>query len=267
VVAVALALLLLNDANVRPFDLMELLAEGERYVGLRGGGMDQAVILGAHRGSALCVSFAPLRLELVPVPSDWRIIVAHSMERAEKSGAARNSYNARTSECQEALESMLDHLGVRGSINGYRDLIDEVGPASLLETASGHLEGELFQRFRHVVTEADRVLEGVRALEGGDLAGFGPLLCDSHRSLRDDYAVSTPALDEITEIAMAAGAAGARLTGAGLGGCAVVACTGDKEQQVLGALRTRFYERRQVENLDDILFVVQASDGARLVPI
>src|SRR4028118_874383 len=85
----------------------------------------------------------------------------------------------------------------------------------------GRLSGDELKRARHVVRENDRVLEDtVRALRKGDFAAFGRLMYDSHFSLRDDFEVSTPELDAFVETAREAGAPGARLTGAGFGGCA-----------------------------------------------
>src|SRR5262249_28787444 len=86
-----------------------------------------------------------------------------------------------------------------------------------------------------------RVMECVAAMEAGDPERFGRLLLDSHASLRDRLHVSSPALDRLVEAAMAAGALGARLTGAGFGGCAVVLCRASDRDQVRATLTERFY--------------------------
>src|SRR5204863_289030 len=78
------------------------LGRGERYVGTAGGGMDQAIILGAQAGCASRIDFHPLRLTPTAVPADWQFIVAWSLVHAEKSGAARQAYNERTRQCDEA---------------------------------------------------------------------------------------------------------------------------------------------------------------------
>src|SRR2546423_11093679 len=96
VVAMALALLHANRMTAAPLELMELLGRGERYVGTAGGGMDQAIILGARAGCASRIDFHPLRLTPTAVPGDWQFIVAWSLVHAEKSGAARQAYNERT---------------------------------------------------------------------------------------------------------------------------------------------------------------------------
>src|SRR5690606_34117854 len=89
---------------------------------------------------------------------------------------------------------------------------------------------------RHVVTENRRVLDFVAACEAGDLAALGPLLAASHASLRDDFEVSTPALDQLVDrLAATPGVLGARLPGAGFGGCAVALCEAGAAERVVAA--------------------------------
>jgi len=97
---------------------------------------------------------------------------------------------------------------------------------------------------------------------------FGQLMTSSHRSLRDDYEVSCPELDELVEISLDAGACGARLTGAGMGGCAVALCRKESAELVLAALRRHYYEDRTFDGaLSDQLLLAQPSDGASLVEL
>src|SRR5256886_8064273 len=95
-VAMALAIMHANGVSVPSLELMELLGRGERYVGTAGGGMDQAIILGARAGGASRIDFHPLRLTPTAVPGDWQFLVAWSLVHAEKSGGARQAYNERT---------------------------------------------------------------------------------------------------------------------------------------------------------------------------
>ena len=206
-----------------------------------------------------------MQLELVPVPSAWQFIAAHSLEDASKSAGAREVYNTRTKESAQAFRSIADAFGLDASIRDYGALIEEVGPEPLLREAERILDATLFRRVRHIVTETDRVFDAVGALSRADLSTFGPLLCDSHRSLRDDYEVSTSNLDELVETAVASGASGARLTGAGFGGCAIVACDVTSTTDVLEGLTARFYERRKdVGEIDAVLFPVQPAAGAHV---
>lgn len=273
VVACALALLESNSRELGPagIDRRELarrLAAGERFVGVRGGGMDQAVCLLAREGHALRIAFDPLRTAPVPVPPSWRFVVAHSLERAPKSGSARELYNRRTEECAEALGAAAARLAGRTAAGGpppaYARLLATQGLSALVALAS-ELPEPLDRRFRHVVSEAARVDEAERALREEDLGRFGTVLLDGHRSLRDDYEVSTPSLDELVELAVEAGAAGARLTGAGLGGCVLVVCEADRQPAVLAGLEAGFYADRSFEGaLRNRLFAVRPSEGARV---
>jgi len=267
VIGVALALLGANDRTWDPIPLAELMAMAERYTGTQGGGMDQAICAGAVEGTASRVDFAPLRITPVPVPADWRFVVAHSLSRAEKSGGAQMTYNRRTVECREALERVEQALGSGGrSGRGYRALLAEHQPAALVEIGEQVLAGDLLKRFRHVVTEADRVRRAEAALRASDHATFGALLSASHASLRDDYEVSSPALDELVGIAEQAGAVGARLTGAGMGGCIIAAAPANAVGGVLDRLRAEFYLPRAPKGpLGDHLFLADPAGGATVI--
>ena len=264
VIGVALALLGANDRTWDPVPLAELMARAERYTGTQGGGMDQAICAGAVAGTASRVDFAPLRITPVPVPTDWRFVVAHSLSRAEKSGGAQQTYNRRTVECREALERVAHAIGSSGgSGRGYRDLLAAHHATELVAIGARVLEGDLLKRFRHVVTEADRVRRAEAALRASDLATFGALLSASHASLRDDYEVSSPALDELVGIAERAGAVGARLTGAGMGGCIIAAARAREVEGVLDRLRAEFYlPRAPTGPLGDHLFLADPAGGA-----
>lgn len=263
VVGCALALLAANGSELADrVDLMELLAGSEQYVGTAGGGMDQAICLGARRGFAMRITFDPLRLTALPVPPRWRFVIAYSIVRAAKSGAAQEAYNRRRSDCERALEIMIDHFGRRGAITTYAGLLMDRSVNELLETARGILDPVLAQRFRHVVTEARRVFRAEAALLADDAALFGRAMNESHRSLRDDYEVSSAALDRLVELALAGGAAGARLTGAGFGGSIVALATDANLDAVLDRLAEFYDERSSGDALAPHLFVAQPSDAA-----
>jgi len=256
VVASALALLGVNDVDV-PYDVLaELLPKAERYVGTLSGGMDQAASLLARAGNALRIDFFPLRVRTVPLPAGYRVVVCHSLVHAEKSGAARHAYNQRVIECRlvtRVLERLLGTSLPRGlstlgdlvALFPNRSLLDflpcltaqvpdrpldirEI--AALIGTCPDRLrdacggvaeEFVLLRRARHVFSEAERVNAAEEALRAGDTAAFGRLMDASHTSCRNDYDVSCPELEELIRIAKEAGAVGARLTGAGFGGCTV----------------------------------------------
>lgn len=264
VIATALALAASGKSEVDPIELAELMASAEQYVGTRGGGMDQAICSGARAGCAARVEFAPLRLEPVPVPESWRFVVAHSLVQAHKAGCARQAYNHRRAETEEARALVAGHLSLPVSeVASYRDLLERVSGREALAGGEACLRGDLLKRFRHVVTEHARVTRAEVAMRSGSLTGFGLLMNGSHASLTEDYEVSIPELDELVGIARDAGAVGARLTGAGMGGCIVALCATDTVDEVLQAIRDRFYAARgQLDDLDDHLFVAEPAAGA-----
>jgi galactokinase len=272
-VASALAALHANDVWTEKMELAVVLADAEHYVGTRGGGMDQAICLAARRNSASRIDFDPLRLTAHPIPPEWHFIVAFSLARAEKSGEARATYNLRTDQCQQALQQMVEALGHSGTIDSYPDLMAEHQPNELIARAGDILEDEtLMRRFVHVVSEGMRVRQAEKALLAYDMRAFGNLMSESHESLRDAFEVSTAELDELVDIAQRAGAVGARLTGAGLGGCVVALCPENRSKKVLKALANRFYKKRNNKRylggaLEDLLFVVEPSAGASVTPL
>jgi galactokinase len=230
--------------------------------------MDQAISLGGRRNTAFKIDFDPLRLAATAVPASWRFVVASSLVKAPKSGSARDVYNTRTRECAAALEQICDRPEVPETVSSYQSLIAALPLGEILAIAERTLPETLLMRFRHTVTEAARVEDARAAMIGDDSVTFGELMTSSHRSLRNDYEVSCPELDEIVEICVDSGARGARLTGAGLGGCAVALCGEDSAESVLAALESRYYDGREIEgSIGDYLLVAQPSDGASLVEL
>src|SRR5262249_10458453 len=152
------------------------MARAEQYVGTRSGGMDQAICAAARRGYAAKIDFEPLRVEHVAVPSGWRFVVAHSLVLADKSGSARAAYNARRAECERALALVCTSIG---SESDYRSLLERHGAAELVRIGARALDGTLRRRFRHAVSEAERVDAARRALLARDADRFGRLMDES----------------------------------------------------------------------------------------
>lgn len=259
VVGTALAALAGGCDTPDPLPLASLLAKAEHYAGARGGGMDQAAILAGRAGHALRIAFDPLQVRYVRIPSGWSFVVAHSLVTAEKGGAARDTYNAR----RTAVERALDELGA--SAAGYPKLVADGSAEELIARAAGILGPELLGRFRHVITEAARVERAEAAMRSDDAAAFGRLMCESHESLRTDFEVSTEALDALVETAMTAGALGARVTGAGLGGFIIALVPSREHAEFLERLESSFYHPRGTRVDGSVLFTVQAADGARVL--
>jgi galactokinase len=214
-VAITLALLRANGHRPTFDELMDVLPDGEQFVGTRGGGMDHAASLGSRAGHASLINFNPVTIRHVPVPHNWAFLAANSLVRAEKSGPAREEYNAR-----------------RNATLTARDKAADGEPLTPLEE----------EAYRHVTTEAQRVTQAVAAMEGGDAPAFGRLLLESHASLRDRLRVSCAPLDRLVEAAIEAGALGARLTGAGFGGCVVVLARRGDLDRVRDGIASRFYD-------------------------
>lgn len=175
-----------------------------KYVGVRCGIMDQMASSVGRLGYALFLDTQNLTTQLAPLPPGYRVAVVDS---AVPRRLAESGYNTRRSECEQACEL----LGVQS--------LRELTPTDLPRISA--LPEPYGRRARHVVTENQRVLDGAKALEQGDIQRFGELMVASHISLRDDYEVSIPELDQLVEAELRHGAIGARLTGAGFGGSTV----------------------------------------------
>jgi len=263
VVAVAMALIHVNELAIEPTNLMRLLARGERYVGTQGGGMDQAISIGARQDHAALINFDPIALEYVRVPAGWRFVVASTLVPAQKSGPAQQAYNQRTIECRRALELVADRLGEAPGLVSYGGLMTKYPRDALDAAASVELDDVLERRFRHVIREGDRVRQAVGAMQAGEVDRFGELMNASHESLRADYEVSSSELDHVVRTARKHGAAGSRLTGAGFGGCVVILCRDDGVSEVMEGLRRDFYSERLAGSPEpDHLFRVSAAAGA-----
>jgi galactokinase len=145
------------------------------------------------------------------VPDDVRLVICNTMV---KHALASGEYNVCRAECEEGVRELSRSLP---GITALRDVSLED-----LERFGHGLPDPIFRRCRHVVGENARTVEAAVALERGDLAAFGRLMDDSHRSLRDDYEVSCAELDVMVELARKLpGLYGARMTGGGFGGCTV----------------------------------------------
>jgi galactokinase len=160
----------------------------------------------------LRIDFRPLRTRAIALPPELVVLVAPSGVVAEKSGAAQAAYNQRVAECARAA-------GLLGAPAG--GLLADVPGERRAERAAAFADPLLARRARFVFEEAARVEEAERCLARGEIEALGRLLDASHAGLRDLYEVSHPMVDALVLELRAAGAAGARIVGAGFGGCAV----------------------------------------------
>jgi galactokinase len=226
------ALVALSGLTIDPTELALLAQRAENdFVGVPSGAMDQlASMLGAD-GHALFIDIRSL--EIRPVPFD---LAAHGLALLVTDTRAPHSltdgaYAERRGACEEAATA----LGVRA----LRDL--EV--ARLVDPDVAALDPVVVRRVRHVVTENARVLAAVALLTDGDPRALGPLLTASHASLREDYEVSSDELDLAVDTALAHGALGARMTGAGFGGSTIALVAAERADAVAAEIAAAF-ERR-----------------------
>ena len=196
-----------GDADLSPVTAARLAQRVENEVlGVPCGIMDQMAVAIAQPGEALALDTRDLSHETIPLPDTHRFVILHSgVRRALNEGR----YAERRAECEAAAAALgVPHL--------CRMSTDEAERAACLPEP-------LAARSRHCRTEHARTVAAAAALRARDMPRFGELMTRSHASLRDDFAVSVPAVDALVETALTAGALGARMTGGGFGGC-IVAC-------------------------------------------
>jgi galactokinase len=214
-IEVACALAFCPEALKRPGrrELALICQRAEnRFVGVNCGIMDQFVSLHAEDDRAVLIDCRSLDYKLLPLDtSRVRVMVCNTMVHHELGSSA---YNERRSTCELASRQLNDRLG---DVRQLRD----VTSVQLADHADA-LDELTYRRARHVVTEDERALAAVAALTEGRYEEFGALMNASHESLREDYEVSCRELDLMVEIARRQpGTLGARMTGAGFGGCTV----------------------------------------------
>jgi galactokinase len=252
-VGFAQAFIALADREVDLMTLAQLAQEGEnQYVGVHSGIMDQFACLFGQEQHALYLDTRSLAWEPVPLPPDVAIVVADSQVPRELAGSA---YNDRRQACQQAVHVLQTNLPV---IKSLRDVT--VGDFNQFANT---LPAVVRKRARHVVEEIARVEESVILLKQGDVSGFGALMAAGHESLRDLYEVSTPELDALVEIALRQpGCYGARLTGAGFGGCTVNLVREANVTDFMASLSREYQERTGKEAK---LYHCHAARGAHIL--
>jgi len=202
----------LNGLEIDPVEAAYLGRRAENeFVGVQCGVMDHFVACLGEHGRALFIDCRTNEHRLIDMQPTHRVVIVNTMVQRSLAGSA---YNERRAECMEAVSIISKH---DPEVKALRD----VSPEMLVEHWDT-LSTVIQQRARHVVTENQRVLDAVGLLEAGDAEGFGDLMYDSHESLRYDYEVSCEELDALVDATMDMDeVVGARMTGAGFGGCTV----------------------------------------------
>ena len=296
-VVATMALAHANGLDVNGQALAALASEAEWYVGTRGGIMDQFASVLGRGGHALFLDCRPVapgryRLERIPLPSGYRLVVCNTGVRHENT---RSEFNTRVFECRVGAHIIRDQfpqvrhlrdvcpetLGLTPTEVGA--LIEELLPAEVegqrlvdsgvVDAVAGDMPasfrvepGRLYrvrQRCRHVVTENQRVLDSAVALRAGDMARFGSLMDAAHASARDDYEVSIPEVEHMVRAARSGpGCVGARITGAGWGGCVVAAVAEDLVADFAATVAERY---RAATSMDADIMVCNSATGAQVV--
>ncbi len=242
-VATAFALDRAWNLKLETMDRVECALRAERgFVGVQCGIMDPYAVGLAKPACLLWLDCKDASWEYVSFPFErYAIGVADSGVRRE---LARGEFNLRVSQSRAAFEHLRAHFP---SADCLRDI-----PVAVLDEHGAGLDPVLRLRARHVLTEVDRTLRAREAVSRGDIDELGELMAATHASLRDHYQVSVPELDCITDAANACpGVAGARLTGAGFGGCAVLIVERGAESAaadaVAGAFERRFSRSPRID--------------------
>ena len=247
-VASALVFQGLSGFEFTPVETAKLCQKAENeFVGMRCGIMDQFACCLGRENSAVFLDCRTLDFSHVPLDDDIRIVICNTGVRRE---LASSEYNMRRAECEKAA-----------GLLGVPDL-SRVS-AGELEEKAGSLPEVLLKRAGHVVSENGRVLKAVEALKGGRFGELKELFSSSHASLRDDFEVSCPELDLMVRLASEVrGVFGARMTGAGFGGCAVSLVRAESVDEFLEAVPGKY---RLQTGIEPEIYVCRAVGGAGII--
>jgi galactokinase len=243
--ALAKAFAVAGDWKWEPQKMARLCQKAENeWVGMNCGIMDQTISALGQKGHALFLDCRSLETKQVALPDSLDVAV---MDTGTRHKLVDSAYNERRSQCEEAAAFF--------EVVALRDLSLEKLLASEKE-----LDPLVFRRARHVVCENDRVLNFINALEGGMHEKAGQLMNESHASLRNDFEVSSEALDLITNCArQTPGCYGARMTGGGFGGCGVALVDSSKSKEFSEAVETGY---KASGGKNGMIYICSASEGA-----
>jgi galactokinase len=244
--ALVRALLGLSGETIDPVKaaLLGQAAENQ-FVGCNCGIMDQLISALGQESSALLIDCENLSTNAISIPKTWEILIVHS---GVKRGLVDSEYNQRRRQCETAAaffrKTSLRHVEL-----------------PQLLAAETQLDSLSFRRARHVITENQRTLLAADALEKGDMPTLARVMAESHQSMRDDFNITTPAIDKLVEIIQVAGKgnAGARMTGGGFGGCVVAIADAGLIPELIAAVESQY---QQQTGCVPTIILAKASAGA-----
>ena len=224
-------------------------AENE-WVGVNCGIMDQMASAVSKEGTALFLDCRSLKYQFAALPKKISVVI---LDTSTRRGLVESAYNERRSQCEEAAR----WFGVKA----LRDV--SVAEFEEKEKEISGLSEVVIKRARHIITENARVLGAFDAMKTGNVKKLGELFNASHNSLRNDFEVTNQALNQIVQCAQdQPNCYGARMTGAGFGGCAVALVQEENTQEFKQAVSTSY---KQISGLDAKIYVCKASEGATVV--
>jgi len=237
-----------GDLHWDPATMAKLGQRAEnQWVGVNCGIMDQLVSAAGRAGHALLIDCRTLDTRPVPLPDGVAVVV---LDTSTRRGLVDSAYNQRRAQCESAAEFF--------QVPALRDVSLE-----LFQRLSSKLDETTRRRARHVITENERTLQAAEAMSRGEVSALGVLMNQSHESLRDDYEVSSDALNAMVESAQAHRACyGARMTGAGFGGCAVAVIDAESADDFVRNTSTAYQEKT---GHSPAVYVCRATDGAGIV--
>ena len=244
------AFCVVNKLSLSPKEMAVIGRQAEvGWVGVNVGIMDQLISAAGKPGHAMLLDCRTLSYEYIPIPPQASFVVLDTMTRRQLSNSA---YNERQQEVKIAAELL--------GVDTLRD-----SSLSHLEKEKRKLPETIYHRARHVISENERVVSFCDAMRCGDLAVMGKLINESHLSLREDYEVSSGELDLIVEIARSQpNCLGARMTGAGFGGCALALTAQNDIEAFIHQIETQY---QQQTGLKPHIFPVSSADGISYVQI
>ncbi len=238
--------------NIDRVELVKYCQESEnKFIGVNCGIMDQFAIGMGKEDSAILLDCNTLDYSYSKVDlKDEVIIIANTNKRR---GLADSKYNERRSECETALSE----LQIKLNINSLGELTEEE-----FENNKYLIKNDIrAKRAKHAVYENQRTLKAVKALQNNDIETFGKLMNDSHKSLRDDYEVTGKELDTLVDLAWKHEATvGARMTGAGFGGCTVSIVKKDMKEDFINTVGKGY---KEIIGYDADFYVANIGDGTR----
>ena len=245
--ATARAFAAVSDLSWDAVKMAKLAQKAENeWVGVSCGVMDQLASAAGREGQALLIDCRSLEIKSVPLPEGTAVVVLNT---GEQRGLVDSAYNERRQQCEEAAQAF--------GVDALRNVSVE-----RFEEEADQLEEVTRRRARHVVYENARTLRAAEMTKRGDAAALGRLMNESHRSLRDDFEVSSDALDAAVACAWEAGCYGARMTGAGFGGCAV-ALVAQGEVDAFTEEVASCYSEKMGREAD--IYICHAAEGAAVV--